>query len=35
MKDELVSILRMLMRQTPAVRGDLPPPTPEPAAEKA
>ena len=35
LKDELVAILRMLLRQTPAVKGDLPPPTPEPAAEKA
>ena len=26
MKDELVTILRMLQNQTPAVRGDLPPP---------
>jgi hypothetical protein len=26
LKDELTSILRMLMRQTPAVKGDLPPP---------
>jgi acetyl-CoA carboxylase carboxyl transferase subunit beta len=24
MKDELATILRMLMRQSPAVRGDLP-----------
>jgi acetyl-CoA carboxylase carboxyl transferase subunit beta len=29
-KDELVTILRMLLRQTPAVKGELPPP--EPAA---
>ena len=39
LKDELVSILRMLLRQSPAVKGDLPPPpaapTTEPAAEKA
>ena len=38
LKDELTSILRMLMRQTPAVKGDLPPPAEaatEPAAEKA
>ncbi len=39
LKDELVSILRMLLRETPAVKGDLPPPpaepTTEPAAEKA
>ena len=38
-KDELVSILRMLLRQTPAVKGDLPAPpavpSTEPAAEKA
>ena len=38
-KDELVSILRMLLRQTPAVKGDLPPPsemtTAEPVAKKA
>ena len=34
LKDELVSILRMLMRQTPAVRGELPPPA-EPATEAA
>jgi acetyl-CoA carboxylase carboxyl transferase subunit beta len=38
-KDELVSILRMLLRQTPAVKGDLPPPsemtTTEPVAKKA
>jgi len=26
LKDELVTIVRMLMRQTPAVKGDLPPP---------
>jgi acetyl-CoA carboxylase carboxyl transferase subunit beta len=35
LKDELTSILRMLMRQTPAVKGDLPPPAAEPAAEPA
>ncbi|MEM0948271.1 MAG: acetyl-CoA carboxylase, carboxyltransferase subunit beta [Pseudomonadota bacterium] len=29
MKDELVTIIRMLTRQPPAVKGDLPPPTPE------
>lgn len=29
LKDELVTILRMLMRQTPAVKGDLPAPEPE------
>jgi acetyl-CoA carboxylase carboxyl transferase subunit beta len=27
LKDEIVSILRMLLRQTPAVKGDLPPPS--------
>ena len=26
MRDELVTILRMLMNQTPAIKGDLPPP---------
>ncbi len=26
MRDELISILRMLTRQTPAIKGDLPPP---------
>jgi acetyl-CoA carboxylase carboxyl transferase subunit beta len=35
LKDELTSILRMLMRQTPAVKGDLPPPPAEHAAEPA
>jgi len=38
LKDELVTIVRMLMRQTPAVKGDLPPPvavTPPPAAPAA
>jgi acetyl-CoA carboxylase carboxyl transferase subunit beta len=39
LKDELVAILRMLLRQTPAVKGDLPAPPAatmtEPAAEKA
>ncbi|GKY88776.1 acetyl-CoA carboxylase, carboxyltransferase subunit beta [Sinisalibacter aestuarii] len=35
-KDELVIILRMLMRDTPAVKGDLPAPLPAPApAEEA
>lgn len=29
MKDELVTILRMLLRQSPAVKGDLPAPEPE------
>jgi acetyl-CoA carboxylase carboxyl transferase subunit beta len=34
-KDELVTILRMLLRQTPAVKGELPPPDPatEPVPE--
>ncbi len=44
LKDELVTILRMLMRQTPAIKGDLPAPAkaeepapkpPEPKAAKA
>jgi len=37
MKDELVSITRMLMRQTPPIKGDLPAPVPadEPATEPA
>jgi len=37
MKDELVSITRMLMRQTPPIKGDLPAPVPadEPAADPA
>jgi acetyl-CoA carboxylase carboxyl transferase subunit beta len=35
LKDELVAILRMLLRQTPAVRGDLPAPSAEPATEAA
>ncbi len=30
MRDELITILRMLMGETPAVRGDLPPPAAEP-----
>ena len=29
LKDELVTILRMILKQSPAVRGDLPPPAPE------
>lgn len=33
MKDELVSILRMLTGQSPAVKGDLPKPDAEPAAD--
>ncbi|MDO9525720.1 MAG: acetyl-CoA carboxylase carboxyl transferase subunit beta, partial [Gemmobacter sp.] len=28
MRDELVTIVRMLMGQTPAIKGDLPAPTP-------
>jgi acetyl-CoA carboxylase carboxyl transferase subunit beta len=38
LKDELVTILRMLLRLTPAVKGDLPPPSetvPEPVPVKA
>lgn len=36
LKDELVTILRMLMRDTPAVKGDLPPPeAPTPAKAEA
>jgi acetyl-CoA carboxylase carboxyl transferase subunit beta len=26
MRDELITIMRMLMRQSPAIKGDLPPP---------
>ena len=33
MKDELVTIMRMLMKQTPAVKGDLPAPEPAAAVE--
>ncbi|PQO23854.1 acetyl-CoA carboxylase carboxyl transferase subunit beta [Rhodobacteraceae bacterium WD3A24] len=33
MRDELITILRMLMHQPPAVRGDLPPPEPLTPAE--
>ena len=33
MKDELVTIIRMLTRQTPAIKGDLPAPA-EPAPVK-
>lgn len=33
MRDELITITRMLMNQPPAVRGDLPAPEPEEAAE--
>ncbi|MBB5723034.1 acetyl-CoA carboxylase carboxyl transferase subunit beta [Loktanella ponticola] len=29
LKDELITIMRLLMKQPPAVRGDLPPPTPD------
>src|SRR5690606_21952490 len=35
MRDELVTILRMLTGLPPAVKGDLAPPAPEPAAEGA
>ncbi len=35
MREELITILRMLLKQPPAVRGDLPPPQPEPAAQAA
>ncbi len=35
LKDELVTILRMLMRQTPAIMGDLPSPSPATAQEPA
>ena len=36
LKDELVTIVRMLLRETPAVKGELPPPEPEaPLAEGA
>ena len=35
MRDELVTILRMLTGLPPAVKGDLAPPAPEPAAEEA
>ncbi|RUS58970.1 acetyl-CoA carboxylase carboxyltransferase subunit beta [Pseudorhodobacter sp. E13] len=34
MRDELVTVLRMLMQLPPAVRGDLPAPAPEPVPEK-
>jgi acetyl-CoA carboxylase carboxyl transferase subunit beta len=33
LREELVTILRMLMGESPAVRGDLPAPAPPPAAE--
>ncbi len=29
LKDELITIMRLLMKQPPAVKGDLPPPTPD------
>ncbi|MFN3938551.1 MAG: acetyl-CoA carboxylase, carboxyltransferase subunit beta [Gemmobacter sp.] len=35
LRDELIVILRLLMRQPPAVRGDLPPPTEAPAPAEA
>ncbi len=35
MKDELVTIIRMLMGLPPAIKGDLPAPTPEPAPADA
>ena len=35
LKDELTTISRMLMKQTPAVNGDLPPPVPEVEPEHA
>jgi acetyl-CoA carboxylase carboxyl transferase subunit beta len=38
MKDELVTLIRMLTGQPPAIKGDLPAPvekTPEPAEAKA
>lgn len=35
LKDELVTILRMLLKQSPAVMGDLPAPDPIPVIEKA
>ena len=33
LKDELVTIIRLLMKQTPAIKGDLPAPTEAPEAE--
>nr|MBP9183864.1 acetyl-CoA carboxylase carboxyl transferase subunit beta [Fuscovulum sp.] len=33
MRDELVTLVRMLMGLTPAVKGDLAPPAPAPAEE--
>jgi acetyl-CoA carboxylase carboxyl transferase subunit beta len=35
LREELITITRMLMRQSPAVRGDLPAPEPTPAAPAA
>ncbi len=35
LKEELTTIARMLMKQTPAVKGDLPPPTPQTEPEPA
>jgi acetyl-CoA carboxylase carboxyl transferase subunit beta len=35
MRDELITIIRMLMKDGPVVRGDLPAPEPEPEAEPA
>lgn len=35
MRDELATVLRMLLRQPPAIRGDLPAPEPAPAEEPA
>ena len=34
MKEELVTIIRMLMGQTPAIKGDLAPPDPEDVVEQ-
>lgn len=33
LRDELITIVRMLLRQTPAIKGDLPKPTPAEASE--
>ncbi|MEM9317648.1 MAG: acetyl-CoA carboxylase, carboxyltransferase subunit beta [Pseudomonadota bacterium] len=35
LREELIAITRMLMRQPPPIAGDLPPPTPAPAASEA
>jgi acetyl-CoA carboxylase carboxyl transferase subunit beta len=35
MKDELVTLVRMLTRQPPAIKGDLPSPVEAPTATKA